>query len=305
MDQAQLLTISHLTKHYPRMSVPALSNLSLQVAAGEVYGFLGANGAGKSTTIRTLLNFLQPTSGTAQICGLDIVTRSTEAKRHVGYLAGEVALYDNITGHRFLDYMGVLQPLPEASYRADLVHRFEADLSKPLGTLSKGNRQKIGIIQAFMHKPQVLILDEPTSGLDPLMQEVFFDIVREAKERGACVFLSSHNLAEVQRVCDRVGFIRSGKLIREQSLSELATSAAHTFDVTFRAKPPLRELSAIPKSEITASNDPHHVMVALPASSLPAFFAVLAKTDVIQFQQREANLEEEFLNFYREEPHEQ
>jgi ABC-2 type transport system ATP-binding protein len=283
------------------MKVLALDDVSLEVSAGEVYGFLGANGAGKSTTIRTLLNFIQPSSGSATIAGYDIVEKSMEVKRHVGYLAGDVALYNNITGARFLDYMAALQPLPDPSYRDRLVQDFEADLNKPLGTLSKGNRQKIGIIQAFMHQPTVLILDEPTSGLDPLMQEVFFDAVHDAKERGSSVFFSSHNLAEVQRICDRIGFIRQGKLVREQSLAELALSAAHTFDVAFTDAAPLADLRKIASANVTAGSDKHHVSLSVPASSLQQFFKVLAAHDVAQFQQREVNLEEEFLNFYREE----
>ena len=171
---------------------------------------------------------------------------------------------------------------------------------KPLGTLSKGNRQKIGIIQALMHQPDVLILDEPTSGLDPLMQEVFFEAIHDARAREASVFLSSHNLAEVQRICDRIGFIRDGKLVREQSLAELALSAAHTFDVTFVDIAPLAALRRIPNADVTAGSDKHHVSLSVPVSSLEQFFAVLSKQPIQQFQQREVNLEEEFLDFYRE-----
>lgn len=298
-----MIALSHLSKRYAGVKTLALDNITLDVAAGEVYGFLGANGAGKSTTIRTLLNFIQPSGGSARIAGYDIVEKSMEVKRHVGYLAGDVALYNNMTGQRFLDYMAALQPLPEPSYRDKLVTDFEADLQKPLGTLSKGNRQKIGIIQAFMHQPDVLILDEPTSGLDPLMQEVFFDAVRKAKKRGASVFFSSHNLAEVQRICDRIGFIREGKLVREQSLADLALSAAHTFDITFTDVAPLEALRRIPEVDVTAGSDKHHVSLSVPAGSLKAFFTVLSAHDIRQFQQREVNLEEEFLNFYREPRH--
>ncbi len=301
MIPSDSLVLHKLSKQYPKTNTYAIRDISLQVNSGEVYGFLGANGAGKSTTIRTLLNFIQPTSGSATIAGYDIVEKSMEAKRHVGYLAGDVALYNNMTGGRFLDYMAALQPLRDPNYRGKLAQDFEAELTKPLGTLSKGNRQKIGIIQAFMHQPDVLILDEPTSGLDPLMQEVFFDAVRSAKKQGASVFFSSHNLAEVQRICDRIGFIREGKLIREQSLAELAHSAAHTFDVTFADIAPLDELRKIPRAEVTAGSDKHHASLSVPASSLQQFFKVLSAHDVQQFQQREVNLEEEFLNYYREE----
>lgn len=297
MDTA--LALMNLSKQYPGTKQPALDGVSLRVAAGEVYGFLGANGAGKSTTIRTLLNFIQPTGGTATICGLDIVRDAVRVKRHVGYLAGDVALYDRMTGRHFLRYMAALQPLPDSGYMRRLAQDFQAELDKPLGTLSKGNRQKIGIIQAFMHQPAVLILDEPTSGLDPLMQEVFFATVRAARQRGGSVFFSSHNLAEVQRICDRIGFIRTGKLVREQSLAELAASAAHTFDLTFADAAPLADLRRLPRAQVSAGNDVRHVSIAVPAESFGPFFAVLAKHRLRQFQQREVNLEEEFLSFYR------
>lgn len=199
-----------LSKIYKGSKTPALDSLTIEVGEGEVYGFLGANGAGKSTTIRTLLNFLQPTSGSATICGLDIVKDNVKIMHDVGYLAGDVALYEKMTGKEFFGYMADLHPLPDPAYLTKLVHTFEAELHKPIRSLSKGNKQKIGIIQALMHQPKVLILDEPTSGLDPLMQEAFFETIREAKARGASVFFSSHNLAEVQRICDRVGFIRKG-----------------------------------------------------------------------------------------------
>ena len=299
MDAAPII-LHNLSKRYAGTHEFALNDASLAVAAGEVYGFLGANGAGKSTTIRTLLNFIQPTSGTATIAGHDIVHESVAVKKHVGYLAGDVALYDKLTGEQFLKYMAELQPPRDPSYAQQLARDFQAQLDKPLGMLSKGNRQKIGIIQAFMHQPDVLILDEPTSGLDPIMQEVFFNAVRAAKQRGACVFFSNHNLAEVQRICDRVGFIRLGKLIREQSLAELAHSAAHTFDVTFRDVAPLPALQAIARAQVTASADKHHASIVVPAEALSQFFRVLAEHRIQQFQQREVNLVEDFLNFYRE-----
>ncbi len=294
------LVLQSLSKKYAGSPVFALDNVSLRVNAGEVYGFLGANGAGKSTTIRTLLNFIQPTSGTATICGYDIVEDSVAAKRCIGYLAGDVALYNKMTGKQFLRYMAALQTLPDPDYLTQLTHDFEAELDKPLGNLSKGNRQKIGIIQAFMHQPDVLILDEPTSGLDPLMQEVFFDAVHEVKKRGGSVFFSSHNMAEVQRICDRIGFIRTGKLVREQSLADLAAHAAHTFDLVFVDAAPLLALRNIPGSDVSPGPDKHRVSISVAASNLKQFFAVLAEHDIQQFQQREVNLEEEFLNFYRE-----
>lgn len=291
------IAITGLSKRYPGSKEYSLQELSLQVAAGQVYGFLGANGAGKSTTIRTLLNFIQPTGGSATICGLDIVKDAVAVKQHVGYLAGEVALYDRLTGRDFLRYMAALQPVTDPAYVRALVKRFQADDRKPLGELSKGNRQKFGLIQAVMHQPDVLILDEPTSGLDPLMQEEFFKLILETKQRGASVFVSSHNFAEVERMCDHIGFIRSGKLVAEQSLAELANKAAHTFSLTFADNAPLTALRALPRASLT-SHDPHHVIVSLEGELTP-LFAVLAKHHVTRLEQQEVNLEEEFMRFYQ------
>jgi len=292
-----LLVLDKLSKRYAGTRLLALDSISLHVAPGEVYGFLGANGAGKSTTIRTLLNFIQPTSGTATICGNDIVKNSVAVKRHAGYLAGEIALYDRMTGKEFLSYMAALQPLKTKGYTAELVKRFEADTRKPLGTLSKGNRQKFGLIQAVMHEPDVLILDEPTSGLDPLMQEEFFKLMHESKERGAAVFVSSHNFAEVQRMCDRIGFIREGKLVAEQTLAALANRAAHTFTLTFTDTVPLRELRTLSHAHVT-SHDEHRVTISLEGELTP-FFVILAKHHVVRLEQQEVNLEEEFMRLYK------
>lgn len=291
------LVIDRLSKKYRGAHTYALHDLTLQVASGEVYGFLGSNGAGKSTAIRTLLNFIQPTSGTATICGLDIVRKSVDAKRHVGYLAGEISLYDHMTGKEFLTYMAHLQPLKTKGYATELMKRFETDGNKPLGDLSKGNRQKFGLIQAVMHEPDVLILDEPTSGLDPLMQEEFFRLIHESRERGACVFVSSHNFAEVQRMCDRIGFIRAGKLVAEQTLADLAKKAAHTFTLTFADTAPLAALRAMPHATISAHDD-HHLTVSLEGELTP-LFSILARHHVTRMEQQEVNLEEEFMHFYK------
>jgi len=290
------LVLNRLSKRYHGAKTYSLQDVSLEVGAGEVYGFLGANGAGKSTTIRTLLNFLQPTSGSASIMGKDVVRDSVAVKRHVGYLAGEIALYEHLTGQEFLDYMADLQPVKSTGYVAELVRRFQADTSKPLGTLSKGNRQKFGLIQAAMHQPEVLILDEPTSGLDPLMQEEFFRLVHESKQRGASVFVSSHNFSEVQRMCDRIGFIREGKLVAEQTLADLANQAAHTFSLTFADTAPVSELKKLPQAQVTPRDD-HHLTVSIEGELTP-LFRLLSAHHVTRLEQQEVNLEEEFMHFY-------
>jgi len=295
MDGA--INIQGLSKKYAGSDKFALENLTLSVHPGEVYGFLGPNGAGKSTTIRTLLNFIQPTSGTAQILGLDIVTDSVAIKKSVGYLAGDAVLYPKLTGREFLSYMGDLQPPKHAGYVNELAKRFQAELNMKLRDLSKGNRQKIGLIQAFMHEPAVLVLDEPTSGLDPLMQEEFFKLVRESKARGASIFFSSHNLAEIQKTCDRVGFIRQGKLIAEQVVAEVAATAARTFDITFADVPTRAELRSIAGAKVEMSS-PSQATIHLSGDLAP-MFRVLARHKVLGINQRELDLEQEFLHFYK------
>lgn len=297
MDQSVIQT-NNLSKRYGGSDTLAVNKLDLSVKAGEVYGFLGPNGAGKSTTIKMLLNFIQPTAGQATILGRDAVSESTQIKKSVGYLAGEIALYPKMDSRQFLDYMSRLQPA-KSGVRADLVKRFQfgPSLNKKVRDLSKGNRQKLGIIQAFMHEPQVLILDEPTSGLDPLMQEEFFKLLHQTKQRGGSVFISSHNLAEVQRMCDRVGFIREGKLINQQTIADISADAARTFDISFANPAPLAELRKVPKAKVTPIND--KAVAVYMRGDLSPMFKVLAKYKVLSLSQREVNLEEEFMHFYK------
>lgn len=292
-----LIATHNLSKRYPGPKIDALHKLNLSVAAGEVYGFLGANGAGKSTAIRTLLNFIQPTGGSATILGKDITRESVAIRREVGYLAGDVALYNDLTGRQFLKYMAALQPLKNPDYLKRLLQVLDADDSKLISDMSKGTRQKFGLIQALMHEPQVLILDEPTSGLDPLMQEIFFGLMKEAKDRGAAILASSHNLNEVQRMADRVGFIREGKMVAEQSIAELQKSAAQSFDVTFKGPPPLDGLKRVPGASVNAVS-PDRVVVHLQGSLKP-LLSLLAAQPVLRIDKPSVNLEEEFLKFYQ------
>jgi ABC-2 type transport system ATP-binding protein len=290
----KMIELNNLVKVFG--STRAVDGVTLHVDKGEVYGFLGPNGAGKSTAIRTLLNFIQPTSGSATILDLDVVNDSVEIKKSVGYLSGDFAIYAKMTGEQFLKYMGELQPPASKKYVDELIRRFKAEPKKKLGELSRGNRQKFGIIQAFMHKPQIVILDEPTSGLDPLMQEEFYKLVAEAKQRGAAVFMSSHILGEVQRTCDRVGIIRSGKLIEERVIAEMATEASQTFDITFSGKVPLSELKKIKRAKVT-DVDKSSVTIHMHGKLAP-LFSVLAKSDVTKIDARNLDLEEMFMGFY-------
>ena len=295
---ATSISISNLSKKYPGAKQFSLKDVSLEVQPGEVYGFLGPNGAGKSTTIRTLLNFIQPTSGQATILDKDIVSAAVEIKKHIGYLSGDFAVYPKMTGEQFLSYMGALQPPVSHKYVKELATRLKAQPSKKMGDLSRGNRQKFGIIQAFMHQPDVLILDEPTSGLDPLMQEQFNELIKEAKDRGCAIFMSSHILSEVQKTCDRLGIIRNGKLVDEQNISDLENKASQTFDITFADKPPLAELKKIPKAKVTSAKG-NEVTIHMP-KDLQNLFKVLAKHKVVALDARSLDLEDLFLTFYED-----
>lgn len=294
-DVARIETKS-LSKRYNKTDGYALRNLTIRIEPGEVYGFLGPNGAGKSTTIRTMMGFLRPTDGTVSILGRDVTTDGVEVRRHVGYVSGDMELYGKLTGAQYLEYMRDLYQVKDRSYYHKLIERLQPTLNKPLGNLSRGNHQKIALIQAFMNQPQVLILDEPTSGLDPLMQDVFYDLVAECKARGDSVFMSSHIMSEVQKVCDRFGVIRAGKLITEQSIDELHKRAAQTFDVTFRDKPPLSELKAIKGLKIV-SHDKQSVTFHM-SGELSALFACLARHDVAQLDTHELDIDELFRHYY-------
>lgn len=288
-----------LSKKYRNTNTYALKDLTLQVRTGEVYGFLGPNGAGKSTAIRTLLNFIQPTRGSATILGYDIVKDSLQIRRNTGYLSSDPGMYRKMTGTQFLDYMEDLQPATSKAYRQELLKRLQAQPDKRLEELSRGNRQKIAIVQTFMHQPKLIILDEPTSGLDPLMQEVFYDLVLEAKQRGATIFSSSHVLSEVQRLCDRVGIIREGKLVTEQTIAELAKQAAQTFDITFADAVPLAALKKVSGLKVS-SHDAHNVTIHMRGELAP-LFKELARHHVTKLDASQLDLEELFLHFYKHE----
>ncbi len=213
------ITTFDLTKTYgPHRGI---RNINLEIAQGEVFGFLGPNGAGKSTTLRTLLGFMKPTSGAAEIPGMDVATERSRIHERVGNLPGEFTLDDQMTGRQLISLFARLRAVSSTSYADELAERLGADLDRPMRRLSRGNKQKIGIIQALFHQPEVIVLDEPTGGLDPLAQETFLDLIEDAKSRQQTVFFSSHVLSEIERVADRVGIIRDGELVAVEHPSTL------------------------------------------------------------------------------------
>lgn len=290
------IIITNLSKTYSDTATPALDHLNIRISAGEVYGFLGANGAGKSTTIKLLLNFLQPSGGSASIQGLDSVSDSVAVKKQVGYLAGDVALWPNLSAKDALEYLLRLQNSTNKEYLWQLIKKFELNTTKKIGELSKGNRQKVGIIQALMHKPSVLILDEPTSGIDPLMQEVFYDAIADAKTRGAAVFLSSHNLAEAQRICDRIGIIKQGRLVHEQKVDDESLLNTPVFVLTLGEKSDIQKLKTSKALEVLRQEGQR--ITVRPTGALPEALAALSTYSVTQLVTQQLNLEDDFLEFY-------
>ena len=235
-----------LSKRYGRRGPLALDGLDLRVESGEVFGFLGPNGAGKTTTIRLLLDLLRPTAGSAKVLGLDAKADSQAIHRRIGYLPGELPFAGRQSVDTLLTHLGHLRGGVPAARIRTLAERFSLDLAKPVRTLSKGNKQKVALVQAFMHEPELLILDEPSSGLDPLLQQEFLALVQEVQNRGRTVFMSSHILAEVDQVADRVAVLRQGKLVAVESVADLRSRAGHPTEIHFAQPVPADAFATLP-----------------------------------------------------------
>jgi len=281
-----------LSKHYG--SVHALEDLDIEVAKGEVVGYLGPNGAGKTTTIRLLLGLIRPTSGRAEIFGLDCQRQVVEAHRRLAYVAGEASLWPSLTGAETLHLLGRVQGRVDTTYRDELIARFDLDPSKKVRAYSKGNRQKLILVAALMSRPELLVLDEPTSGLDPLMEQAFRHCVHEARERGQTVFLSSHILSEVEALCDRIGILREGLLVEMGTLAEMRHLAALTVEVTFAGSVP--DLSAV--AGVSSVEVAGHVARCHVRGPIEPLLKVLAVSGVQELLSREPSLEELFLAQY-------
>ena len=284
-----------LTKRYGRKA-RGIEDVDLVVAPGEVFGFLGPNGAGKTTTIRTLLGFLKPTGGSAKIFGLDIRRDSVEIRARVGNLPGEFALEDRMTGEGLLKYFARLRGLKDFGYAHELAERLGAELHRPMRRLSRGNKQKIGLVQAMFHRPQLLILDEPTGGLDPLVQEEFLDIIEETRADGRTVFFSSHNLAEVERVCDRVGIIRGGKLAAVETTETLVDKSFRHVRLTFDEPVDGGPFGALPGVEDLKAEGAKVSFTLY--DNLDEVIKEAAKRRLVNMEYERPSLEEVFLAYY-------
>jgi ABC-2 type transport system ATP-binding protein len=287
-----------LTKRYG--SVEALTDLDLEVRPGEIFGFLGPNGAGKSTTIRILLGFLHPTAGGARVLGLDAVAQSVEIRRRIGYLPGGIAIYDSLSGADALDYLGDLQGSPPVR-REELCDRLEMPASvlrRRVRDYSRGMRQKMGVIQALQHDPELAILDEPTEGLDPLMQQAFYGLLDDLRSQGRTIFMSSHVLSEVERVCNRVAIIRRGRLMALHGVEELLARRKRRVQVRWRGVAP--DLSEVPGlSDLVVDDD--RVTGTLLGDVAP-FVRAVASPSLADLIIEPARLEEAFLEYYADDP---
>jgi len=292
LDGAPAIRVEGLSKRYGR--VDALVHLDLEVPPGEVLGYLGPNGAGKTTTIRLLLGFLRPSAGRAMIFGTDCTEQPVKAHSHTAFVPGEANLWPSFTGEESLELLGNLHGQFDRAYKDQLIERFGLDPSKKVRDYSRGNRQKVLIIAALMTKARLLLLDEPSSGLDPLVEKEFQSAIREARQRGQTIFLSSHSLSEVEALSDRVAILRDGRLAEVGALSQMRHLSAITLEVEFAAAAP--DVSAVPGVS-NATADGHWLRCQVQGPVEPLLQA-LAGTGVLRILSREPSLEELFLAYY-------
>jgi ABC-2 type transport system ATP-binding protein len=283
-----------LTRYYGRHR--GIMDLDLDVAPGEVFGFLGPNGAGKTTTIRLLLDFIRPTRGTARVLGLDTRLDSIQIRRRVGYLPGELHLYDSLSGRELLAFFGHLRGGVDWAWVRELAERFDCDIGREVRELSHGNRQKLGLIQAFMSRPDLLILDEPTTGLDPLVQQSFFQLMEEVRERGSTVFISSHVLPEVERLCDRVAMISEGRLLTTERVADLKRHALRSLELTFAGPVPAAAFDSIQGVQELSVEDAR--LRCRVIGSVDGLLKAASRFEVLNVSSQEPTLEEIFVALY-------
>jgi ABC-2 type transport system ATP-binding protein len=296
MDQSIIISVNHLTKFYGK--IPGVQDLNFSVSQGEIFGFLGPNGAGKTTTIRMLLDLLRPTSGQIHIFGKEIYDHSLEIRRRSGYLPGNFSAYGNMTGINFLRFAGSMRRT-SPKLQSSLIDRFQLskeDLSQKVKHLSHGTLQKLGIIQAFFLQPELLILDEPTIGLDPLMQEEFYRLLFEVQNKGKTIFFSSHNLAEVEKICHRIAIIRDGKLVALETLESLKKKKVRR--LKFILKEPVDELK-LPGANLVKQKDLYYEY--LVEGDMKPLLQKLSSLPIDDLIFPEPDLEEVFMAYYHKE----
>ncbi|MFC1656831.1 ABC transporter ATP-binding protein [Patescibacteria group bacterium] len=286
-----------LTKYYTRGKILGVKDLDLEVYEGETFGFIGPNGAGKTTTMRLLLDFIRPTSGKAKIFDIDVNENPIEIQKQIGFLPGEVYLPEHLTGKETVEYFKKFKNHFDEKYLKDLISKLDLDLKRKVQNYSKGNKQKLAVVLALMHRPKLLLLDEPTSGLDPLNQEIFYEIINKLEDEGFTIFLSTHILSEAQKVCDRVGLIKKGKLVRVENIEELKNKNIRNIVIDTTRKIPEKILSmeCIEKHE---KIDKGYKITSV--GKIGSFIRQLSSIDIQDIHVSEPTLEETFINYYRE-----
>lgn len=288
-----MLTVSHVTKVFP--GGKGIYDVSFSVHKGEVFGFLGPNGAGKSTTIRHIMGFMKPEKGYVQIHGLDTWKDQGKFQKLVGYLPGEIAFMEGMTGKSFLDFLAGLRGGVNPQRRAELIQRLQFDDRTPIRKMSKGMKQKVGIVAAFMHEPEVIILDEPTSGLDPLMQKVFIELVLEEKAKGTTFLMSSHSFPEIERTCDRAAIIKDGRIIAVKNIHELQAVQRKLFEVTFEYE---ADRDAFLASDLNVDSYKGNQVRVSVQGDYNHFVRETAKYQIRSIDVFSQNLEDIFMDYY-------
>jgi ABC-2 type transport system ATP-binding protein len=286
----EVIKTEDLTKYYGRSR--GIYNINLEVEEGDIFGFIGPNGAGKSTTIRTLLNYIYPTRGSARIFGLDIVADSRPIRAQTGYVPAEVNYYGDMSVKQLLHYSASFYPKTLPRYIDQLAQRFELDMDKKISELSFGNKKKVAIVQALLHQPRLLILDEPTSGLDPLMQNVFYEVLKEANQH-TTIFLSSHVLGEVQRLCHKIAFIKQGEIIKVENIETMRDTQFKTITAEFNSTVQIPDLKGIVQTQQTGNS-----YQMLYNGDINQLIQALARTDIKNLLIEEPSLEEIFMHYY-------
>lgn len=288
-----------LSKNYGRRL--GIAAVGLDVHAGEVFGYLGPNGAGKTTTIRVLMDFIRADAGRAEIFGLDVRKRSVDIRRRVGFLPGEVHLYENLSCRDYLRFFANLRGNVTWAYVAELASRLSCPLSQPIHSLSQGNKRKVGLIQAFMHKPELIILDEPTSGLDPIVQHEFYQLLADARAAGQTIFFSSHNLPEVERVCDRLAVIRAGRLVATENVAALKARSLRVIEIRFGEDVDAQAFAAVPGLEIVTLEK--RLLKGRLKGEMDALLKTASRFTISDLKSHEPTLEEIFLAYYGDDDH--
>ncbi|USB33882.1 ABC transporter ATP-binding protein [Paenibacillus sp. YPG26] len=289
-----MLKLQHVTKQFANGK--GVFDISFAVEKGEVFGFLGPNGAGKSTTIRHIMGFMKPDQGSVQVSGMDTWKKQGAVQWIMGYLPGEIAFMEGMTGRSFLNFMSRMQGVADSSRREELIDRLQFEVNTPIRKMSKGMKQKVGIVAAFMHSPEVIILDEPTSGLDPLMQKVFIDLVLEEKAKGTTFLMSSHSFPEIEQTCDRAAIIKDGRLVAVNNIHELQSMQRKIFEVTFSTKEDANHFAGSDTLQIESRSDSRVRVVV--QGNYDQFMREVSKYSIRNIEIFTQSLEQIFMNYY-------